>query len=75
MSSPCNFDSYRVCKKPNSCSPRQGDEEIKEKLCPDPKTETSDQKSTYVGDLASRIIVAAILAGVVNKISPKASGG
>lgn len=45
MASPCNFDQYRVCNQPNSCSPREGDEKIKEELCPDPKTESVDASS------------------------------
>ena len=48
MSSPCNFDNYRVCKTPNSCTPREGDEKIKEELCPDPKTESVDASASEV---------------------------
>ncbi|HSA59776.1 MAG TPA: hypothetical protein VLJ37_08845 [bacterium] len=67
MSSPCNYDYYRVCKTPNSCTPRQGDEELKEELCPDPKTETPDpEKSRYVVNFVSTV-VSAILAGYASK--------
>lgn len=42
MGSPCNMEQYRVCNPSASCSPREGDEEIKEKLCPEPKSEPSE---------------------------------